>query len=701
MQRWLPLARFDDPAIAKVDNLRRAAAAGLRVPPTCWLVAADAADAGWPDGFGDGPLIVRSGAPAEDGRTTSNAGQLLSLIAPTRADFAAAVRRVTQALPPGSVVFVQPVVAGDEAGVAFFDGFYYERSLARSAGGRGALNVGLTAGRERGEVTRGYCERDDPWSEWLSAVYAAFGHPRGEPRIDVEWSRVGEEYVLLQVRPALFALRRNYLLTQANSRETLGEFPSPLAASSLTEACRDMACIRDVDPVFGTWEEDLAVVLHGRVWLNMSVSFRYTDLLGLPRTVLSWSTCGLAMRPADGRVLPGQLLAQVPRLARGLWLATRGVWASRRRLAEMDAAIAAARNLPELFAALVRCWSMAVYAALSIVGLCYLSLRLRNWLGLASGSEVVTRDLMEGYRRLHTLPDAKARLAALDVWLGRHGHRGPSESDVARPRFAEMREVLLADLAQPAPSAPPPRRTGWRRLLRPLFVFDEYREWYRDEWMRRWARLRTRLLEEGARLAAAGELDAAEDVFWLSGEDLRGSAPLRQAAAAARERQQAARGLHLPLTATSDEIEALASRAQAPAASEGQRVFAGIALDPAVVEGTARKADDLAALLAELGRAGGLAADTILVVPTLEPSWAVLFPRVAGVVAEVGGELSHASILLREAGRPAVVNVTGIWAAVRTGGRLRLDGRRGVVELVSKWNADDADLTHLRGSDKD
>jgi pyruvate,water dikinase len=71
------------------------------------------------------------------------------------------------------------------------------------------------------------------------------------------------------------------------------------------------------------------------------------------------------------------------------------------------------------------------------------------------------------------------------------------------------------------------------------------------------------------------------------------------------------------------------------------------------------------------------------VVPTLEPSWAVLFPRVAGVVAEVGGELSHASILLREAGRPAVVNVTGIWAAVRTGDRLRLDGRRGVVEVIS------------------
>jgi pyruvate,water dikinase len=682
MKRWLPLPWFHDLRVSKLDNLRRAAAAGLRVPPTCWLPAVDAIDAGWPDGFGDGPLILRSGAPSEDSRTTSNAGQLLSLIAPTRADFTDALGRVVRVLPPGSVVFVQPVVAGDEAGVAFFDGFYYERSLARSAVGRGALNMGLTAGRERGEVTRGYCERDEPWSEWLSAVYRVFGDPRGEPRIDVEWAHVGEEYVLLQVRPALFALRRNHLLSQANSRETLGEFPSPLAASSLAAACRGAACIRDVDPVLDVWEEDLAVVLHGRVWLNVSVSFRYADLMGLPRTVLSWSTCGLAMRPADSRVLPGQMLAQARRLSRVIWRAFRGVWTTRRRLAEMDAAIAAANDLPGLFAALVHCWSLCVYAALSIVGLCYLSVRLRNTLGLASGSEVVTRDLMEGYRRLGTLPDAKSRQVGLDAWLRRHGHRGPSESDVARPRFAEMREVLLADLARPAPAASPPRRAGWRCLLRPLFVFDEYREWYRDEWMRRWARLRTRLLEEGARLAAAGELDTAEDVFWLSGDDLHRPIPLREAAAEGRERQRAARNLHLPLTATCDEIEALASRTQAPAASARRRVFTGIALDPAVVEGTARKADDLAALLGELGRAGGLAADTILVVPTLEPSWAVLFPRVAGVVAEVGGELSHASILLREAGRPAVVNVAGIWDAVQNGDRLVLDGRRGVVALL-------------------
>jgi phosphoenolpyruvate-protein kinase (PTS system EI component) len=59
-----------------------------------------------------------------------------------------------------------------------------------------------------------------------------------------------------------------------------------------------------------------------------------------------------------------------------------------------------------------------------------------------------------------------------------------------------------------------------------------------------------------------------------------------------------------------------------------------------------------------------------------------VFPRVGGVVAEIGGELSHASILLREAGRPAVVNCAGIFRAVATGDRLRLDGARGIVEIL-------------------
>jgi pyruvate,water dikinase len=211
---------------------------------------------------------------------------------------------------------------------------------------------------------------------------------------------------------------------------------------------------------------------------------------------------------------------------------------------------------------------------------------------------------------------------------------------------------------------------------------DERREWFRDATMRRWQRLRQHLLAEGARLVAAGEMDRAEDVFWLRGSDLQGSLPHRAAVAAARERARAVEALDLPLTATREAIQDLLTRVQSDqAAQQGRRTFPGIALGPAVVEGRVVRAGDLTALLG--GEDGArLGPDKILVVPSLEPSWAVVFPRVGGVVAEVGGELSHASILLREAGRPALVNCAGIFRQVRTGDRLRLDGTRGLAELL-------------------
>ena len=106
--------------------------------------------------------------------------------------------------------------------------------------------------------------------------------------------------------------------------------------------------------------------------------------------------------------------------------------------------------------------------------------------------------------------------------------------------------------------------------------------------------------------------------------------------------------------------------------------------DAACVEGRARKADNLVTLLQAQAQGQSLGPDTILVVPALEPSWAVAFPRLRDVVAELGGELSHASILLREARLPAIVNCAAIVRQVRTGNRLRLDGARALVELLDE-----------------
>jgi pyruvate,water dikinase len=682
---WQPLARFRDAAVPKLNNLRRAAAAGLRVPPTWWAPAAALrAVSSHPPELGAGPLIVRSGSPTEDQRTTSNAGQLLSLPVRDHAAFAESLRRVVEALPrdgdgkPRGAVFLQPLVEAEEAGVAFYDGFYFEQT--RATGG----NEELTSGQQRGEVRRGQRARGDRWSEWLDAVYAVFGAGRaGDRRLDIEYARDSRGYVLLQVRPALFPLQRNLTLTLANHKETLGETPSPWIVSALVEAGRNPDFLGRMNPAYRRWDEPYAVELAGQAWLNLSLWARWMDHFGLPRTLATAGVGGDLGSPADARPLRGRFLRSVPWLLWQQVLSVGKAQQANRGLRDLDQRIENARSLRGLYEATVAGLVLALNTNFAISAVCSALAGLRRALGIPGAARLVTQEMMEEYSRLTALPDAAARMAGLDVWLARYGHRGPLESDLARPRFAEMRDLLPADLAAtPAiPARPPEKPPRRRELTRWLSWMDERREWFRDATMRRWQRLRGRILEEGQRLVAAGELDRPEDVFWLRGEDLGRTTPLREAVATARARADMLGGVALPLTATRELIEALVAQAgRAQAEAEGRTLFPGIALGPAVVEGRVVKADDLTALLA----AGGLGPDVILVVPSLEPSWAVVFPRVGGVVAEVGGELSHASILLREAGRPAVVNCAGIFRQVETGYRLRLDGSRAVVEILDR-----------------
>ncbi len=72
----------------------------------------------------------------------------------------------------------------------------------------------------------------------------------------------------------------------------------------------------------------------------------------------------------------------------------------------------------------------------------------------------------------------------------------------------------------------------------------------------------------------------------------------------------------------------------------------------------------------------------ILVTRLTDPAWSGLFPRLSGVVTELGGVISHAAIVARENGLPAVVGVAEVTRHIRDGQRLRLDGRTGIVEVV-------------------
>jgi len=72
-----------------------------------------------------------------------------------------------------------------------------------------------------------------------------------------------------------------------------------------------------------------------------------------------------------------------------------------------------------------------------------------------------------------------------------------------------------------------------------------------------------------------------------------------------------------------------------------------------------------------------------LVVPYTDSGWSIALSRAGGIIAEVGGRLSHGAIIAREYQIPAVMDVNQAMQLLRDGQQVRLDGTRGIVEIVN------------------
>ena len=102
----------------------------------------------------------------------------------------------------------------------------------------------------------------------------------------------------------------------------------------------------------------------------------------------------------------------------------------------------------------------------------------------------------------------------------------------------------------------------------------------------------------------------------------------------------------------------------------------GYAASPGVVEGVARvvrSVDDI----------GTVQQDEILVCSVTAPSWGPVFPKIAAAVSDIGGMMSHAAIVAREYGLPAVVGTGNATSTINTGDRVRVDGNTGMVTILS------------------
>jgi pyruvate,water dikinase len=72
----------------------------------------------------------------------------------------------------------------------------------------------------------------------------------------------------------------------------------------------------------------------------------------------------------------------------------------------------------------------------------------------------------------------------------------------------------------------------------------------------------------------------------------------------------------------------------------------------------------------------------ILVAPTTNPSWTPVFSRISACVADGGGMMSHAAIVCREHGLPAIVGTGRATRAIKTGQRIRVDANLGIVTIL-------------------
>ncbi len=102
----------------------------------------------------------------------------------------------------------------------------------------------------------------------------------------------------------------------------------------------------------------------------------------------------------------------------------------------------------------------------------------------------------------------------------------------------------------------------------------------------------------------------------------------------------------------------------------------GMAASPGVVEGRAR----VIRSAAELGQ---IQEGEILVAPVTAPSWAPVFVKIKATVTDIGGMMSHAAIVCREYGLPAVTGTGSASASIKTGQMLRVDGSTGEVTILS------------------
>ncbi len=307
-----------------------------------------------------------------------------------------------------------------------------------------------------------------------------------------------------------------------------------------------------------------------------------------------------------------------------------------------------------------------------------------------------------------------------------HHHRSwidDPDVPLAHLRNYVRRLVAGEDLARPlaAVSAERDRITGeYRALLadeqtiaafdqnlglaRTVFPYVESHNFYVEHWYHTifWNKVR----EFGALLARNRFLDDAEDVFylqrhelsdalvdlrlaWAAGSQGRGPSYWPPIVAGRKRIMDAMRRFTPPpaLGAVPDTITEPMTIMLWGITTERVREWAAPDRDTSATltgfAGSSGTAEGPARVVLDVERLGELRQGEILIAPVTSPSWTPVFGTIAAAVSDIGGIMSHAAIVSREYGLPAVVGTGNATSRIKTGDRVRVDGNAGTVTILS------------------
>jgi pyruvate,water dikinase len=174
----------------------------------------------------------------------------------------------------------------------------------------------------------------------------------------------------------------------------------------------------------------------------------------------------------------------------------------------------------------------------------------------------------------------------------------------------------------------------------------------------------------GAHLVAEKRLSEADDVFYLTSEELLSPQSYADACSLVEERRRKRvlyQTLQLPKVWQGQPVPISCSEGPSTTGD----IVRGVGVSPGVITAKVCIVRDLSQASIEPGE--------ILVCETTDPAWVPLFVAASGLVIDIGGPLSHGAIVARELGIPCVINTKTGTQQLRTGDLVQLDGGTGIV----------------------